>query len=104
MNLRHVTRTARIAGLSALGLGVGLALSACSPSTSSPGSVTMGVAGTHTTCTGQECLGNTGSGTPALAYGTATGVGPFRCEPATTGVTYVPVACQNGAETIDTEQ
>jgi hypothetical protein len=97
MNLRHVTRTAGIAGLSALGLGVGLALSACSPSTSSPGSVTMGVAGTHTTCTGQECLGNTGSGT-------ATGVGLFRCESATTGVTYVPVACQNGAETIDTEQ
>jgi hypothetical protein len=176
MNLRHFTRTARIAGLSALGLGLGLALSACSPSTSSaagaapsaavatssasapvttatspvaasapavtttpttavptaapsatlvpmqtaaggeflspsgniscevdyhragltqaycqtgtpPRSATMGVTGKYTTCTGQQCLGNPGTGTPTLAYGTATGVGPFRCESAVTGVT-----------------
>jgi len=50
-------------------------------------SVTMGVAGKYTTCTGQQCLGNPGTGTPTLAYGTATGVGPFRCESAVTGVT-----------------
>jgi hypothetical protein len=50
-------------------------------------SVTMGVTGTYTTCTGQQCIGNPGDGTPTLAYGTATGVGPFLCESATTGVT-----------------
>jgi hypothetical protein len=54
-----------------------------------PHSVTMGVAGTYTTCTGQQCLGNSGDGTPTLAYGTATGVGPFRCESATAGITCV---------------
>jgi hypothetical protein len=52
-------------------------------------SVTMGVTGQYTICTGQQCLGNAGEGTPILAYGTATGVGPFRCESATTGVTCV---------------
>ena len=54
-----------------------------------PRSVTMGAAGKYTTCTGEQCLGNPGDGTPTLAYGTATGVGPFRCESATTGVTCV---------------
>ena len=52
-------------------------------------SVTMGVAGRYRTCAGEECLGNTGEGTPTLAYGTETGVGPFRCESAVTGVTCV---------------
>jgi hypothetical protein len=50
-------------------------------------SATMDVTGRYTTCTGQQCLGNPGTGTPVLAYGTATGVGPFRCESATSGVT-----------------
>ena len=50
-------------------------------------SATMGVTGRYTTCTGQQCLGNPGTGTPTLAYGTATGTGPFRCESATSGVT-----------------
>ncbi|MGH3156757.1 MAG: hypothetical protein ACRDNF_09315 [Streptosporangiaceae bacterium] len=60
-------------------------------------SVTMGVTGKYTTCTGQQCLGNSGTGTPTLAYGTATGVGPFRCESAATGVTGVTcVADGNG--------
>ena len=148
----------RIAGVCALGLGVGLALSACGPSTSSAAgtstppasvptatasspasavataapsttfvpmqtaaggeflspsgniscevdyqladltkaycqtatparSVSMGASGAYTTCTGQQCLGNPGTGTPTLAYGTATGAGPFRCESAATGVT-----------------
>jgi hypothetical protein len=54
-----------------------------------PRSVTMGAAGKYTTCTGEQCLGNPGDATPTLAYGTATGVGPFRCESATTGVTCV---------------
>ena len=47
----------------------------------------MDVTGRYTTCTGQQCLGNPGTGTPTLAYGTATGVGPFRCASATSGVT-----------------
>jgi hypothetical protein len=47
----------------------------------------MSVTGTYTTCNGQQCLGNAGDGTPTLAYGTETGVGPFLCESATTGVT-----------------
>jgi hypothetical protein len=160
MNSGHVARTRRVVGISALGLGVGLALSACNPSTSaaagpassvtasaatpsasapaataaatatsvaslvpmqtaaggeflSPSgniscevdyqragltqvycqtatparSVTMSATGKYTTCTGQQCLGNSGTGTPTLAYGKATGVGPFRCESAVTGVT-----------------
>jgi hypothetical protein len=50
-------------------------------------SVTMTVTGTYTTCTGQQCQSNAGEGTPTLAYGTETGVGPFLCQSATTGVT-----------------
>jgi hypothetical protein len=50
-------------------------------------SVSMDASGRYTTCTGQQCLGNSGDGTPTLAYGTATGVGPFRCESAVAGVT-----------------
>lgn len=52
-----------------------------------PRSVSMDVTGDYTPCTGQQCIGNPGTNTPTLAYGTATGVGPFRCESATTGVT-----------------
>jgi hypothetical protein len=162
MSSLHLPRLTRIAGVCALGLGVGLALSACGPSTSSAAdtatssasvptatvsspaaasapavttaapsttfvpmqtaaggeflspsgniscevdyqlagltkaycqtatparSVSMGASGRYTTCTGEQCLGNPGTGTPTLAYGTATGVGPFRCESAATGVT-----------------
>jgi hypothetical protein len=162
MSSLHLPRMTRIAGACALGLGVGLALSACGPSTSSAAgaatpsasapaatvsspaaasasavttaapsttfvpmqtaaggefvspsgniscevdyhragltkaycqtgtparSVSIGASGGYTTCTGQQCLGNAGIGTPTLAYGTATGVGPFRCESAVTGVT-----------------
>ena len=144
MNLRYLTRMTRIVGVSALGFGFGLGLSACSSGTSSATtaqpaatssastslvpmqtaaggeflspsgniscevdyhrvgltevycqtvtparSVTMSVAGKYKTCTGEQCLGNPGTGTPTLAYGTATGVGPFRCESAATGVTCV---------------
>ncbi len=52
-------------------------------------SVTMGLAATYTTCAGEQCLGNAGDGTPTLAYGAATGAGPFRCESAAIGVTCV---------------
>jgi hypothetical protein len=147
MNLSRFARATKIAGASALGLGVGLALSACNPGTSpAPGtasatpsasapaatghptaspaaagggeflspsgniscevdyhragltrvycqtaqparSVSMGVNGRYTTCTGEQCLANAGDGTPTLAYGKATGVGPFRCQSAATGIT-----------------
>jgi hypothetical protein len=50
-------------------------------------SVTLSVTGTYTTCSGQQCQSNAGQGTPTLAYGTETGVGPFLCQSATTGVT-----------------
>ena len=52
-----------------------------------PQSVHMDVTGSYTTCTGEQCLGNPGSNTPTLAYGTATGVGPFVCSSASTGIT-----------------
>jgi hypothetical protein len=54
---------------------------------SPPRSVNMTVEGTLTQCMGQQCLSNAGVDTPTLAYGTATGVGPFRCVSATTGIT-----------------
>jgi hypothetical protein len=50
-------------------------------------SVTMDVTGNYKTCTGQQCLGNSGINTPTLAYGQATGVGPFVCQSATSGIT-----------------
>ncbi len=56
-------------------------------------SVTMSKSGSYTTCKGQQCLGDAGDGTPTLQYGQATGVGPFRCESADTGVT-----CKAGAK------
>ena len=54
---------------------------------SPPRSVNMTVDGVLTQCMGPQCLSNAGLDTPTLAYGTATGVGPFRCVSATTGVT-----------------
>jgi len=56
-------------------------------------SVTMSSSGSYTTCKGEQCLGDAGDGTPTLEYGQATGVGPFRCESAATGVT-----CTAGAK------
>jgi len=52
-----------------------------------PRSVNMSVDGTLTECLGVQCLSNAGLNTPTLAYGTQTGVGPFRCVSATTGIT-----------------
>lgn len=177
MSSRHFGRTSRIAGIAVLGLGIGLALSACNSGTSSAAgaassgvsatgapsasaptgagqtnsaspvataapavtptsapsaalvpmqtasggefvspsgniscevdyhrvglsqvycqtgtparSVKLSVTGKYTTCTGEQCLGNAGTGTPVLAYGKTTGVGPFRCESASAGVTCV---------------
>lgn len=170
-NLRHFRRTTRIVSISVLGLGAGLALSACSASASSAGApssatpsasalpatdqpisspvpasasaatvapaatpsvtfvpiqrfpegafyspsgniscelnyhldgqtlmscqtiaprvwVEMGVTGKYTIlCTGQKCGPLSPQPAPTLAYGTATGAGPFRCTSATTGVT-----------------
>ncbi len=52
-----------------------------------PQSVTMDPTGKYRICTGEQCLGNAGINTPTLAYGEATGVGPFLCVSATTGIT-----------------
>ena len=52
-------------------------------------SVTMNATGGYKPCTGQQCLGNPGTDTPTLACGTATGVGPFLCSSASTGITCV---------------
>jgi hypothetical protein len=49
-------------------------------------SVKMDVTSKYTTCTGEQCLANSDQ-QPTLAYGTATGAGPFRCTSAATGVT-----------------
>jgi hypothetical protein len=50
-------------------------------------SVNMSASGKYTVCKGENCLANDADGTPTLAYGTATGAGPFRCESAVAGVT-----------------
>jgi hypothetical protein len=64
----------------------GLVVAYCQ-TTSPARSVTMNATGRYTICTGQQCLANAGEGTPTLFYGEETGVGPFRCESARTGVT-----------------
>ena len=64
----------------------GLASAYCQTTTPAR-SVTMNATGHYTICTGQQCLANAGEGTPTLFFGTETGVGPFRCESARTGVT-----------------
>ena len=59
-------------------------------------SVTMSTSGTYKTCAGEQCLGNSGEGTPTLAYGTSTGVGPFTCASSTAGVTCTTTAAGKG--------
>lgn len=49
----------------------------------------MNVTGGYKACKGQQCLGDPATDTPTLAYGTATGAGPFRCESASAGITCV---------------
>lgn len=52
-----------------------------------PRSAKMDGTGSYKVCDGPMCIGNAGAKTPTLAYGTATGVGPFRCESEPSGVT-----------------
>jgi hypothetical protein len=55
---------------------------------SPPRTADMTVSGAVTTCSGGTCsLGNPAPDTPVLDYGAATGVGPFLCISATTGMT-----------------
>lgn len=54
-----------------------------------PQSVTMKLTGSLSQCSGQQCLGNSGVGTPILPYSEATGVGPYHCLSTMTGVTCV---------------
>lgn len=50
-------------------------------------SVTLGLAGIRSTCSGISCLGNAGLGTPTLAYGHRLIDGPLTCTSRFTGVT-----------------
>jgi hypothetical protein len=54
---------------------------------SPPRSVTMSPDGSFRTCTGIDCTGNPGENTPTLSYGASTGVGPFKCVSAASGIT-----------------
>ncbi len=54
---------------------------------SPPQSVRMSTDGSFKTCTGETCLGNSGQGTPTLAYGQTAVVGPFACRSEPSGVT-----------------
>ncbi len=54
---------------------------------SPPQSVHMSIDGSLDTCSGVQCLSNAGLNTPTLAYGDSTGVGPFLCTSAMTGMT-----------------
>lgn len=55
---------------------------------SPPQTADMTVSGTVTRCSGSQCsLGNPGFNVPTLPYGAATGVGPFECVSATSGMT-----------------
>jgi hypothetical protein len=56
-------------------------------STSPPQSVQLSTDGAFKTCTGESCLGNSGEGTPALAYGQTVWLGPFSCRSEASGVT-----------------
>ena len=50
--------------------------------------VTMTATGSLNTCSGSQCeLGNPSPDTPTLAYGTATGAGPFQCVSTVSAVT-----------------
>lgn len=53
---------------------------------SPPATVRMDTSGKLKQCSGQECLGDVGNAV-TLAYGNSTGVGPFKCTSATTGIT-----------------
>jgi hypothetical protein len=52
-----------------------------------PRSVVLTASGGLKLCTGEVCLGQAGVNTPTLAYGTATGAGPFGCLSQLTGMT-----------------
>jgi hypothetical protein len=54
---------------------------------SPPQNVSMSTDGSFKTCTGVSCLGNSGEGTPTLAYGQTAGVGPFNCRSEASGIT-----------------
>jgi hypothetical protein len=54
---------------------------------SPPQSVQMSADGAVTPCTGEDCVGNPGIGTPTLAYGQSASRGPFTCVSQTDGVT-----------------
>ncbi|WP_238305167.1 MULTISPECIES: hypothetical protein [Mycobacterium] len=54
---------------------------------SPPLSVRLSTDGSFKSCSGETCLGNSGQGTPTLAYGQSAAVGPFTCRSESNGVT-----------------
>ena len=67
--------------------GSGIADETYCQSDSPPQSVRMSTNGVFKTCTGTNCLGNSGQGTPTLGYGLTAGLGPFNCRSEPSGVT-----------------
>jgi hypothetical protein len=65
----------------------GLAEGAYCQTISPPQSATLSPDGSYASCTGSNCIGNPGIGTPTLAYGNSTQIGPFSCMSAPDGVT-----------------
>ena len=53
---------------------------------SPPASAVLKADSTLTECSGQNCLGNAGVGTPTLHYGTSVALGPFTCLSTISGV------------------
>ena len=69
------------------GRGNGISDHAYCQTDSPPQNVSMSTDGSFKTCTGVNCLGNSGQGTPTLAYGQTAGVGPFKCWSEASGIT-----------------
>lgn len=87
MNLGHSTRTTRIAGLSAVGLGIGLALTACNPSTPSAGAAASSTAASSTATPSASAPAGTAS---AAAAATASAAAPGTGSPGGSGTNATP--------------
>ncbi|QLL10514.1 hypothetical protein H0P51_26975 [Mycobacterium vicinigordonae] len=67
--------------------GSGIADETYCQTNSPPQSVHMSPDGSFKSCSGETCLGNSGQGTPTLAYGQTAALGPFTCRSESSGVT-----------------
>lgn len=92
----HFTRVTSVAGVSVLGLGIGLAVSACGPTTSATG------AGTGATATGAAATGaaGTGASTPASPAGSTPASAPSASSAPSSGTgapSSAPAAASGGS-------